>query len=259
MEIHSCFPLFEKWKETVLDFSQGAVKVLQVYFSLIENKMSKHNILTVELSNSQLNKLESAIKTGTEVNLNLSSKLSENSNDETHFSYNLLLTDSKILSIRKTFPNGSSANVKFLKTQVSKMQLRRLLDLLLEPTLASMFEAGKMAVKKGVAKSAGEATKYYLNKGINKLNKRFTGITLTNYEMKDIIKVVRSLENRGILLKETTKNIATQDGGFLMFLKPLMAAGLRLMKSVLAPLAKSVLLPLGLTATPSAANEAIQK
>ena len=38
-----------------------------------------------------------------------------------------------------------------------------------------------------------------------------------------------------------------------------MAAGLPLMKSVLAPLAKSVLMPLGLTAAMSAIDAAIQK
>ena len=40
--------------------------------------------------------------------------------------------------------------------------------------------------KKWVPASAGEATKYYLNKGINKLNKKFTGITVTNNEIKDV-------------------------------------------------------------------------
>ena len=38
-----------------------------------------------------------------------------------------------------------------------------------------------------------------------------------------------------------------------------MTAGLPLMKSVLKPLAKSVLIPLGLTAAASATDEAIQK
>ena len=33
-----------------------------------------------------------------------------------------------------------------------------------------------------------------------------SGITLTNNEMKDIIKVIKSLENRGILLKGTTRS-----------------------------------------------------
>ena len=93
-----------------------------------------------------------------------------------------------------------------------------------------------------------------MNKGINELNKKFTisevsGITLTNNVIKDIMKVIRSLENGGILLKWTTKKIITQEGGFLNFLRPLTTAGLALMKSALIPLAKSVFLPLGLTAT----------
>ena len=36
-----------------------------------------------------------------------------------------------------------------------------------------------------------------------------TGITLTNYKIKDIIKLVKSLENRGVLLKGTNKKITT--------------------------------------------------
>ena len=65
------------------------------------------------------------------------------------------------------------------------------------------------------------------------------------------MKVIKSLENRGILLKGTTRKITNQEGEFLNFLKPLMTAGLPLMKNVLAPLAKSVLIPLGLTAAAS--------
>ena len=73
------------------------------------------------------------------------------------------------------------------------------------------------------------------------------GITLTNNEIKDITKVIKSLENRGTLLKGTTRKITSQEGGFLSFLGPLMTAGLPLMKSVLTHLAKSVLLPLELS------------
>ena len=35
-------------------------------------------------------------------------------------------------------------------------------------------------------------------------------ITLINHEIKDIIKVIKSLENRGISLKENTRKIASQ-------------------------------------------------
>ena len=44
------------------------------------------------------------------------------------------------------------------------------------------------------------------------------------------MKVIKSLENRGILLKGTTRKITIQEGGFPNFLKPLMTAGLQLMK-----------------------------
>ena len=37
-----------------------------------------------------------------------------------------------------------------------------------------------------------------------------------------------SLENRGILLKRTSRNINSQEGGLLNFLRPLMTAGLPL-------------------------------
>ena len=57
-----------------------------------------------------------------------------------------------------------------------------------------------------------------------------TGVTLANNEVKDIKKLIKSLENRGILLKGTTRKITNQEGGFLNFLKPLMTAGLPLMK-----------------------------
>ena len=44
------------------------------------------------------------------------------------------------------------------------------------------------------------------------------GTTLTNNEIKDIMKAIKPLENRGILLKGTTRNINSQERGFLIFL-----------------------------------------
>ena len=70
------------------------------------------------MSTSQLNKFRSRIKNGTEVTLNLSSNVVGNSNDETNFAQKLLLTNTQILRICKAFANGSSANIKFSKTQL---------------------------------------------------------------------------------------------------------------------------------------------
>ena len=51
--------------------------------------------------NSQLNKLKSAIKNGTEVILNLTSNLMESSNDQTYFPHKLLLTNTQVSKICK--------------------------------------------------------------------------------------------------------------------------------------------------------------
>ena len=61
------------------------------------------------MSNSQLNNLKSAIKNETEVNLNLSSNLIENSYGETNIPHKLLLFDKQVSKIRKAF---GSANIK---------------------------------------------------------------------------------------------------------------------------------------------------
>ena len=64
------FFIIEKVKETVWDCSKGTFQVLWFYFVLIQYinvKMTQYNTLNVKLSISQLNKLKSAIKTGTEV------------------------------------------------------------------------------------------------------------------------------------------------------------------------------------------------
>ena len=66
--------------------------------------------------NSQLSKLKSGIKNGTEVTLNLSSNFTRKFNNETNFSHQILLTDTEVLKICKAFANNSSANIKLSKT-----------------------------------------------------------------------------------------------------------------------------------------------
>ena len=73
--------------------------------------MSQYNTLNVKLSNSQLNKLKSAIKNGTKVTLRLSSNVFGDSNDENNFPYKLLLTNTQVSRLRKAFANDSSASI----------------------------------------------------------------------------------------------------------------------------------------------------
>ena len=83
--------------------------------------MAQYNILNVQFSNLQINKLKLGIKNGTEVILKVSSNVVGDSNDENNFSHKLLLSNTKISRIRKAFANNSSANIKLSKTQLHKI------------------------------------------------------------------------------------------------------------------------------------------
>ena len=134
--------------------------------------MTQYNSLNVKLSNSQLNKLKSSIKNETDVVLRISSSMVRNSNDNTNFPNELLLTNRQVANIRKAFAKNTSNDIKLSKTQLSKM---------------------------------------------------------------------------------------IESGGFLgRLLRPLLKTGLLLIKNVIKPLAKSVLIPLGLTAAASAADAGIK-
>ena len=83
--------------------------------------MTQYNSLNVKLSNSQLNKLKSSIKNETAVVLRISSNMVSNSNDNTNFPHELLLTNRKVANIRKAFAKNTSTDIKLSKTQLSKM------------------------------------------------------------------------------------------------------------------------------------------
>ena len=65
--------------------------------------MTQDNSLNVKLSNSQLNKLKSAIKSETEVALRLSPNMIGNSDDETNFPHKFLLTNRQVANLYKVF------------------------------------------------------------------------------------------------------------------------------------------------------------
>ena len=84
--------------------------------------MVQYNSLNVNLLNSQLNQLSSAIKNGTEVALRVSSNMFGFFDDKINFPHELLLTNRQVANLCKTFANNSSTDIKLLKTQLSKTQ-----------------------------------------------------------------------------------------------------------------------------------------
>ena len=85
-------------------------------------------------------------------------------------------------------------------------------------------------------------------------------LLLTNRQVANLCKAFAKHTSADIKLSKTQLSKMIQSGGFLgRLLGPLLRTGLSLMKTVIKPLAKSVLLPLGLKAAASAADAGIHK
>ena len=122
--------------------------VILFCFNIISIKKTHYNSLNVKLLNSQLNRVESGIKNGTEVTLNLSSNIIGDSINEINFPHKLLLTDTQVSKLRQAFANNSSANIKISKTHMSKIvQPERFLDILLRRLLKSGLPSMKNVIK----------------------------------------------------------------------------------------------------------------
>ena len=95
--------------------------------------------------------------------------------------------------------------------------------------------------------------------GNSKDNTNFPhGLLLTNRQVANIRKAFANHLSTDIKLSKTQFSKIIQSGGFLgRLLGPSLKTGLPLMKSVIKPLAKSVLIPLGLTAAASVADAGI--
>ena len=159
--------------------------------------------------------------------MRLSLNMIGNSDNKISFPHELLLTNRQIANLRKGFANNSSTDIKLSKTQLSKMIrsggfLGRLLGPLLKTGLPFMKNLIKPLAKSaliplGLTTSAADA-------GIHKkiLGSVTTTLIISNNEMEDIIKIVKSLKDSGLLLKgvnETIQNeIKEEKGGFLSIL-----------------------------------------
>ena len=150
--------------------------------------------------------------------MKISSNVVGKSNDENNFPHKLLLTNTQVSKVLKAFENGSTANIKLSKTPFKKIkQLEGFLGRLLEPFVKPVLPLiGN--VLKSLAKSV--LTLLELTAGATGVaihNKIFgsgmTVLIISNEEMNHIMKIVKSLEETGLLKKgvsETIKNEAKE-------------------------------------------------
>ena len=202
--------------------------------------MTQYNSLNVKLSNSQLNKLKSAIKNENDVVLRISSNMVGNSNDNTNFPHELLLTNRQVENIRKAFANHLPTDIKLSKTQLSKMIqsggfLGRLLGPLLKtglPLMRSVIKplAKSVLIPLGLTAAASAADAGIQKKILGSGHNNNTTLIISNDEMNDILKIIKSLEDSGVLLKDVSETIQheakEQRGGFLSMLLGTLGASL---------------------------------
>ena len=195
--------------------------------------MTQYNTLNVKLSNSQLNKLKSSIKNKNDVILRISSNMVSNSNDNTNFPHDLLLTNRQVANIRKAFANHSSIDIKLSKTQLSKMiQSGGFLGNLLGKLAGPLMKVAVPLAKNVLAPLGLSAAMSAIDGSIKKkmLGSGTTTLIISNDEMDDILKIVKSLENSAVLLKgvsETIQHVAKeQRGGFFGMLLGTLGASL---------------------------------
>ena len=197
--------------------------------------MTQHNSLNVKLSNSQLNKLKSAIKNETEIVLRLSSNVFGNSDNKINFPHELSLTNRQVTNLHKAFANNSLNDIKLSKTQLSKMIqsggfLGRLLGPLLKTGLLLMKNVIKSLTKSVLIPLGLTASASAADAGMHKkiLGSGIVTLMISNDEVKDIITIVKSLEDSSLKgVSGTTQNEAKeQKGGFLSMLLGSLGASL---------------------------------
>ena len=129
--------------------------------------------------------------------------------NESNFPHKLLLTNKQVSNLRKASANNSSANIKLSKTQLSKMiQSGGFLGRLLGPLLKTGLPLIRNVIKP-LAKSvlipleltaAASAAEAGIHKKIFGSGNDIT-LIISNDEINDITKIVKSLEDSCLLLK----------------------------------------------------------
>ena len=154
-----------------------------------------------------------------------------NSNDNTNFPHELLLTNRQVANIRKAFAKNTSIDIKLSKTQLSKIiQSGGLLGNLLGKLAGPLIKVAVPLAKNVLAPLGISAAMSAIDGSIKKkmLGSGMTTLIISNDN--DILKIVKSLENSGLLLKGVSETIQheakEQRGGFLSMLLGTLGASL---------------------------------
>ena len=154
--------------------------------------------------------------------MKISLNVIRDSNDENNFPHKLLLPNTQVSKLRKAFTNSSSVNIKLSKTQLHKTeQLGGFLDRLLGPSLKTGFHlignllcplARSVLIPLGLI-AAASAPDAALHKKMFGSSTRLSDLAsctilmISNEKINDRMKIIKSLEASGLLIKGISQTI----------------------------------------------------
>ena len=190
--------------------------------------MVEYSKINCKLTNVQLNKFKKAGKSNEGAILRLSIK---NFNKDEH-PHELLLTTRQNTKLRNALNKNLATDIKVSKAQIKKIiQSGGFLGKLLSKLAGPLMKVA-MPLAKNVLTPLGLTAAMSAIDG--SIQKKIPGsgvkLIIEQEDMNDIMKIIKALENSGILLKGVTKTIENetkeQKGGFLSMLLGTLGASL---------------------------------
>ena len=190
--------------------------------------MVEYSKVDCKLTNVQLNKLKKAVKSNEGATLRLG--IRNFNKDETP--HELLLTTRQDTKLRNALSNNSATDIKLSKAQIKAlMQSGGFLGKLLSKLAGSLMKVAMPLAKNVLAPLGLTAAMSAIDGSIQKkIHGSVVKLIIEQEDMNDIMKIIKAVENSGILLKGVSKTIKNetkvQRGGFLSMLLGTLGASL---------------------------------
>ena len=190
--------------------------------------MVEYSEINCKLTNVQLNKLKKAVKSNEGATLRLGIR-NFNKDERPH---ELLLTTRQNTKLRNALNSNSATDIKLSKAQIKKIiQSGGFLGKLLSKLAGRLMKVALPLAKNVLAPLGLTAAMSAIDGSIlKKIHGAGVKLIIEQEDMNYIMKIIKALENSGILLKGVSKTIKNetkeQKGGFLSMLLGTLGAGL---------------------------------
>ena len=190
--------------------------------------MVEYSKINCKLTNIQLNKLKKAVKSNEGTTLRLGIK---NFNQD-ELPHELLLTTRQNTKLRNVINNNLATDIKLSKVQIEKLiQSGGFLGKLLSKLVGPLMKVALPLAKNILAPLGLTAAMSAIDGSIQKkMHGSGVKLIIEKEDLNDIMKIIKALENSGILLKGVSKTIEhetkEQRGGSLSMLLGTLGASL---------------------------------